>query len=123
MPAETHSHGRSLEPEELRALVLDRVTEVLGGDPEALALDASLRDDLGADDLTLLDLVELLEDELAERTVGFRLDDDDLGEIETVGDLVDLVFAALGAPDRADDTDDTDGTATPGTTTPDAERP
>ena len=96
MPAETHSHGRSLDPDEVRALVLDRVSEVLGGDPDELALDARLRDDLGADDLTLLDLVELLEDELGERTVGFRLDDDDLAELETVGDLVDLVAASLG---------------------------
>ena len=84
--------------DEVCALVLDRIAEVLGGRSEDLTPSIRLRDDLGADDLTLLDLVELLEDELGERTVGFRLDDDDLSEIDTVGDLVDVVVAMLGLP-------------------------
>ena len=97
MPAETHSHGGPLDPLDIRGLVVDRLAELLGCDPDDIRLEARLRDDLDVDDLLVLDLVEAIEDEVGERTVGFRVDDDDLGEFETVADLVDYVVHALGA--------------------------
>jgi acyl carrier protein len=40
--------------------------------------------------------VEGLEEELGERSVGFRIDDEDLEELRTVRDSVDYVYAKLG---------------------------
>ena len=50
-------------------------------------------DDLGADSLALIELVEALEEELSERSVGFRIDDDDLEDLRTVRDAVDYVVS------------------------------
>ena len=44
----------------------------------------------------LIELVEALEEELSERTVGFRIDDDDLEDLKTVRDAVDYVMAKIG---------------------------
>jgi acyl carrier protein len=40
-------------------------------------------------------LVEVIEAELGERTVGFSVDDEDLAELHTVGEAVDYVVARL----------------------------
>lgn len=97
MPAETHSHGGPLDPEEVSTIVRDRLAEILGVDDERLTPDADLREELGADDFALLDFVEVLEHELGERTVGFRIDDDDLGELVTVGDAIECVLNRIQA--------------------------
>ena len=39
--------------------------------------------------------MEALEEELAERTVGFRIDDEDLEDLKTVRDAVDYVVGRL----------------------------
>jgi acyl carrier protein len=54
-------------------------------------------EDLDADSLALIELVEALEEELGERTVGFRIDDEDLEDLRTVRDAVDYVVAKLEA--------------------------
>ena len=56
----------------------------------------SFADDLDADSLALIELVEALEEELGERTVGFRIEDEDLEDLKTVRDAVDYVVAKLG---------------------------
>ncbi|MEM8707433.1 MAG: phosphopantetheine-binding protein, partial [Actinomycetota bacterium] len=53
-------------------------------------------EDLDADSLALIELVEAIEDELAERTTGFRIEDEDLEDLRTVRDAVDYVVAKLG---------------------------
>ncbi len=52
----------------------------------------SFVDDLDADSLALIELVEALEEELSERTVGFRIEDEDLADLKTVRDAVDYVY-------------------------------
>ena len=55
----------------------------------ATALDALIDAAAGilaADSLALIELVEALEEELGERTVGFRIDDEDLEDLKTVRD-------------------------------------
>ena len=47
------------------------------------------------DSLALIELVEALEEELGERSVGFRIEDDDLEDLKTVRDAVDYVIARL----------------------------
>ncbi len=72
---------------------------------DTITLDSTFADDLNADSLALIELVEALEEDLGERTVGFTVDDDDLGDLKSVRDAVDYVMARLeaatGAPGSA----------------------
>lgn len=95
MPAETHSHTDAISRDEVIALIRDQLSEILEIDPERVELTSVFVDDLGADQLALIDLVEGLEGELGERSVGFRIDDDDLEELRTVGDAVEYILAKL----------------------------
>ena len=77
------------------ALVRDQLSEILELEPEAIELTSVFVDDLGADSLAILDLVDALEGELGERSVGLSVDDEDLDDLKTVGDIVDYVMAKL----------------------------
>jgi acyl carrier protein len=96
VPAETHVESGPVGPEEVEQILRERLAEILEIEESSITLDASFVDDLGADSLALIELVEALEDELGERTVGFRIDDEDLGDLRTVRDAVDYVVARLG---------------------------
>jgi acyl carrier protein len=95
MPAETHSHLGPVGPEDVERLVRDQLVEILGIDPDAITLDTRLREDLDADDFAVIDLVEGVVAELGERTVGLKIDDDDLVDLQTVRDAVECVVASL----------------------------
>ena len=97
MPAETHVEVGPIGPDDVFALIRDRLAEILEIDESRITRDARFRDDLDADSLALIELVEALEAELGERTVGFSIDDDDLGDLVTVGDAVDYVVQRLRA--------------------------
>ncbi len=95
MPAETHSHRQPIERAHLEAIVSERLVELLECHPDDVRPDARLRADLDADVLVLDDLLVLVDEDLGERAVTLQLDDDDLDELETVGDLVDALFQRL----------------------------
>ena len=95
MPAETHSHRGELSPDDVRSVVLERLAEVLNRDIDEVTPEARLREDFDADDFTLIDVFDAIEEELGERTVGFRLDDEELAELVTVRDLLDCVLARI----------------------------
>ena len=76
-------------------IVRDRLADILEIDPSEINEGDSFADDLEADSLALIELVEQLEEELSERTVGFRIDDEDLEDLKTVRDAVDYVVARL----------------------------
>src|ERR687884_1920165 len=97
MPAETHVERGPLDRNEVFRIIRERLAEILEIDEGKVTLDASFTEDLEADSLALIELVEALEDELGERTVGFRIDDEDLADLKTVRDAVDYVVAKLGA--------------------------
>ena len=97
MPAETHSRRSPVDRDEVARVVRERLAEILEIEEDAVVPPARLRDDLHADDFALIEWAETLEDELGERTVGFRLDDDDLVELDTVSDAIDCVLARLTA--------------------------
>jgi acyl carrier protein len=78
-------------------LIRDRLADILEIEPSTIAEGASFADDLDADSLALIELVEALEEELGERSVGFRIDDEDLEDLKTVRDAVDYVVAKLEA--------------------------
>jgi acyl carrier protein len=96
MPAETHSTGEPLGADEVFGLIRVHLAEILEVDESTIGLDARFADDLDADSLALIELVEALEEEVGERTVGFTIDDEDLGDLKTVRDAVDYVLARLG---------------------------
>ena len=90
MPAETHPPiGR----DEIFDIVRDRLADILEIDPSTISEGQSFVDDLDADSLALIELVEALEEEVGDRTVGFRIDDEDLADLKTVRDAVDYVHA------------------------------
>jgi acyl carrier protein len=97
VPAETHVERGPLDRQQVFELVRDRLADILEIDPESISESASFSDDLDADSLALIELVEALEEELGERTVGFRIDDEDLEDLKTVRDAVDYVVAKLEA--------------------------
>lgn len=97
MPAETHVEQTPLGPDEVFALIREHLAEILEIDEARITREARFADDLQADSLALIELVEILESELGERTVGFSVDDEDLAELQTVGEAVDYVVARLGA--------------------------
>jgi acyl carrier protein len=96
VPAETHVGQGPLDRAAILALVKDRLADILEIDPGSINEGDSFRDDLDADSLALIELVEAIEEELSERAVGFRIDDDDLEDLKTVRDAVDYVLARLG---------------------------
>lgn len=95
MPAETHTTSNPISPDDVIALLRDQIGEIFEVDPDTIELSSDFRDDLGADELALIDLVEALEGELGERSVGLHIDDEDLAEFRTVRDLVDYIVAKL----------------------------
>lgn len=91
MPAETHVEQGPLGRDEIFEIVRDRLADILEIEPSSITEGQSFGDDLDADSLALIELVEALEEELADRTVGFRIEDEDLEDLKTVRDAVDYV--------------------------------
>jgi acyl carrier protein len=76
-------------------LVRSQLSEILEIDPSGITESSSFADDLNADSLALIELVEAIEDELRDHVEGFRIDDDDLEDLRTVRDAVDYVTAKI----------------------------
>jgi acyl carrier protein len=95
VPAETHVARGPIGPEEVLRILRERLAEILEIDEDRITLASNFTEDLGADSLALIELVEALEEELGERTVGFSIDDEDLGDLHTVQEAVDYVVARL----------------------------
>ena len=96
MPAETHVNQGPIGRDEIFEIVRDRLADILEVDPGSISEGQSFVDDLDADSLALIELVESLEEELSDRTVGFRIEDEDLKDLKTVRDAVDYVHARVG---------------------------
>jgi len=75
--------------------VVERVTKVvvdrLGVDESEVKLEASFRDDLGADSLDVVELVMEFEDEF-----DMEISDEDAEKIGTVGDAVTYIESKQG---------------------------
>ena len=96
MPAATHVEGVPIGRDEVLELIRDRLADILEIEPSEIGEGNSFADDLDADSLALIELVEALEEELSERSAGFRIEDDDLEDLKTVRDAVDYVVSRLG---------------------------
>ncbi|CAN5610369.1 N/A [soil metagenome] len=80
---------------EVFELIRDRLADILEVDPGSISEGSSFSDDLEADSLALIELVEAIEEQLSERGGGFRIEDEDLEDLRTVRDAVDYVCARL----------------------------
>ena len=96
VPAETHVTNDPIGRDEIFEIVRDRLADILEIDPATISEGQSFVDDLEADSLALIELVESLEEELSDRTVGFRIEDEDLEDLKTVRDAVDYVHERVG---------------------------
>lgn len=83
--------------EEILDLIRDRLADILEIEASSIGEGDSFADDLDADSLALIELVEAIEEEVGERAEDFRFDDDDLEDLKTVRDAVDYVHDALGS--------------------------
>ncbi len=68
--------------EKVKKIIIDR----LGVDESKVTLDASFKEDLGADSLEVVELVMELEDEF-----GHEISDDEAESITTVGDAIQFI--------------------------------
>ena len=95
MPAETHVQQGPIGRDEILQLIRDRLADILEIDPDTVNEGDSFAEDLHADSLAMIELVETLEEELSERSAGFRIDDDELEDMLTVRDAADYIVARL----------------------------
>ncbi len=86
---------QSLSQNDVLGIIRDNLADILETDPDKIAMGNSFVDDLGADSLALIELVEAIEEELRERQFEFRIEDEDLPELRTVRDAVDYVCDRL----------------------------
>jgi acyl carrier protein len=77
--------------DEILEIVRDRLADILEIEPSGIGEGQSFVDDLEADSLALIELVEALEEALSGRIADFRIDDEDLEDLKTVRDAVDYV--------------------------------
>ncbi len=97
MPAETPVNHAPIQRDEILQIVRDRLADILEIDPSTISEGQSFVDDLDADSLALIELVESIEEELSDRTDGFRIEDEDLEDLKTVRDAVDYVHERTGS--------------------------
>lgn len=95
MPAETHMERQSLDRDAVLQLVREQLADILETDLDSISEDDRFAEDLRADSLALVELVEVLEDELAERSCAVLFDDEDLVDLLTVRDAVDYVMSRM----------------------------
>lgn len=95
MSADKNIEQAPLDRDEVFEIVRGNLADILEIDASTISEGQSFADDLDADSLALIELVEALEEELGERSVGFRIEDEDLVDLKTVRDAVDYVFARV----------------------------
>jgi acyl carrier protein len=88
--------AKPVEADEVFRIIRERLADILEIEESRITLEASFAEDLSADSLALIELVEAIEQELEDRTAGFRIEDEDLAELRTVRDAVDYVVERVG---------------------------
>lgn len=89
--------SKSISRDDVLGIVRNRLAEILEIEPSEIGEGDSFQDDLDADSLALIELVEAIEEELGERSIEMRIEDDDLEDLKTVRDAVDYVVGRLGS--------------------------
>lgn len=86
----------SIDRDSVFATVARHLGDILEIDASTVKETNSFVDDLGADSIALIELVDALEQEFSATLTGFQFDDDDLKDLLTVADAVDYVVRAHG---------------------------
>ena len=82
---------------ELLEALRSAVATVLEVDPLTVTRGTRFDTDLRADSLALVEIVEILEADVTRLRPGFRMNDEDLDALVTIGDAVDYALARLRA--------------------------
>jgi acyl carrier protein len=88
--------AKPVEADEVFRIIRERLADILEIEESRITMEASFTEDLSADSLALIELVEAIEQELEDRAEGFRIEDEDLAELRTVRDAVDYVVERVG---------------------------
>ena len=83
--------ARPVDANEVFRIIRERLADILEIEESRITLEASFTEDLSADSLALIELVEAIEQELEDRAEGFRIEDEDLADLRPVRDAVDYV--------------------------------
>jgi len=86
----------TMERNEILVTVCRQLAEILEISAADISETQSLADDLGADSIALIELVDSLEQEFSDIIPNFQFDDDDLSGLRTVADAVNYIVLALG---------------------------
>jgi len=76
--------------------VCRHLAEILEVDASTISETQKFVEDLGADSISLIELVDSLEQEFESTLPDFHFEDDDLAQLVTVADAVDYVVRAHG---------------------------
>ena len=83
------------------ATVLDRVKKMvvdqLAVEDDAVTMEASFLDDLGADSLDLVELIMAFEEEFSDEANTLKISDADAESIRTVQDAVDYISSKVAS--------------------------
>jgi acyl carrier protein len=82
--------------EQIFQVIRHQLAEILEISEDRIHEGSSFVDDLDADSLALIELVEAIEGEFSKDEHQFRIEDDDLEDLRTMRDAVDYVASVLG---------------------------
>lgn len=75
-------------------IVRTNLADILEIDASTINESQAFADDLGADSIALIELVDTLEQHFSATIPNFQFDDDDLADLRTVADAVDYIVRA-----------------------------
>lgn len=76
-------------------IIRGHLADILEIDPSKISENSSFAEDLNADSLALIELVEAIEDEFSKGANAFRIEDDELEDLKTMRDAVNYVVDKL----------------------------
>ena len=86
----------TIERNDILATVCRHLADILEISASEISETQTLADDLGADSIALIELVDSLEQEFSDIIPNFQFEDDDLSGLLTVSDAVNYIVLALG---------------------------
>ena len=85
-----------MTPEQVLGVIAAAVATVLEVPASSVRRETRFAQDLKADSLALVEIVEIVEQELSSHgRPGFKIDDEDLDDLATIGDALDYALARL----------------------------
>ena len=86
-----------MDRQQIFEIIRGLLADILGIEADSITEGQSFVDDLGAASMELIELVDKIEYEFGERSIGLRIEDEALEDLKTVRDAVDYVFDLVAA--------------------------